>query len=121
MLPRGRDPAADWRALRSEIKLYDKEMAKRPTLLIANKMDLPGAEEGRAKLEKAARRKTVAVSAANGDGIEALLARMRKAAKPAAPSGAADNGAAADDTAGADDGHQEVSAEKFARASFLQI
>ena len=134
----GRDPAADWRALRSEIRLYDKEMAKRPTLLIANKMDLPGAEEGRAKLEKAARRKAVAVSAANGDGIEALLARMRTArgATPRTSTGSGLRGGDAADlqnsdgaagkvrgatprTSTGDDGHQEVSAEKLARASFL--
>ena len=127
----GRDPASDYRALRNEIRLYDAEMAARPALLIANKMDLPGAEEGLARLEKAARRKAVPVSAANGDGVAALLAKMRKAAglppesrpdgrRAAARKRPGEDAPAPPAPSGEND-HAEVSAEKFARATFLSL
>jgi GTP-binding protein len=117
-----RDPVEDWRALRKEVRLYDAELAKRPTLLVANKMDLPGAEDGLARLEKAARRKAVPISASTGEGIPALLTKMRKAAGVKPPAGAGVKAVkAAPPPAEADGGHAEVSAEKFARATFLSI
>ena len=46
----GWDPAADLRALQRELFLYDPGLPARPSVVIANKMDLPGAQEGLAKL-----------------------------------------------------------------------
>jgi GTP-binding protein len=41
----GRDPIEDVQTLRTEIKMYDEELAKFPWMVVANKMDLDGAEE----------------------------------------------------------------------------
>lgn len=41
----GRDPVADYQALRSELKLYDPTLARKPHCVVANKIDLPTAEE----------------------------------------------------------------------------
>lgn len=41
----GRDPIVDVETLRTEIKLYDEELSKFPWLVVANKMDLEGADE----------------------------------------------------------------------------
>jgi GTP-binding protein len=41
----GRSPIADLESLRREIDLYDSRLSQRPWLVIANKMDLPGAED----------------------------------------------------------------------------
>src|SRR5438045_7120593 len=41
----GRNPIEDLQNLRREIDLYDARLSRRPWYLIANKMDLPGAEE----------------------------------------------------------------------------
>jgi len=41
----GRDPIRDLEILRTEIKEYDEDLAKFPWKVIANKMDLEGAEE----------------------------------------------------------------------------
>ena len=41
----GRDPISDLEILRREIKEYDEELARFPWKIIANKMDLEGAEE----------------------------------------------------------------------------
>ena len=41
----GRDPIVDVETLRTEIKLYDEDLSKEDWLVVANKMDLEGAEE----------------------------------------------------------------------------
>lgn len=41
----GRDPVSDFRSLQNELELYMKGLSKRPFIIVANKMDLPGAEE----------------------------------------------------------------------------
>jgi len=72
----GRDPEADLAALEAELAAYDPELAARPALVAANKLDLP---EGRARLpeaEAAAARRGLpchGVSAATGEGMQALL------------------------------------------------
>ena len=114
----GRAPWDDYRALRNEIRRYDPEMLKRPTVLVANKVDLPGAEANLARLEKAARRKAIAVSAADGTGLDALRAKIRETVKPVPPG--ADASRMRKPRASADS-HGEVSAEKFAKATFLQL
>ena len=115
----GRKPADDYRALRNEIRRYDPEMLRRPTLLVANKMDLPGADVNLARLEKSARRAAIAISASEGTGLDELRARIRAIVKPTVPG--AGKAAMARKPRAADDEHAEVSAEKFARATFLKI
>lgn len=41
----GRDPIEDLQTLRTEIKMYDEDLAKFEWVIIANKMDLEGAQE----------------------------------------------------------------------------
>jgi GTP-binding protein len=41
----GRDPIEDLQQLRTEIKLYSEDLARQPWIVIANKMDMEGAEE----------------------------------------------------------------------------
>ncbi|MFZ4483997.1 MAG: GTPase ObgE [Chthoniobacterales bacterium] len=41
----GRDPVNDVKQIREELGLYDPLLARRPWALVANKMDLPGADE----------------------------------------------------------------------------
>lgn len=69
------DPAADLRAVRSEMELYDPELTARPFLVAANKVDLPEARNGLSVLEAAARQfgaRTFAISAATGQGLQDL-------------------------------------------------
>ena len=40
-----RDPIEDLQTLRTEIKLYDEDLSKFEWVIVANKMDLEGAEE----------------------------------------------------------------------------
>ena len=77
----GRSPVEDLRNLRKEIDLYDPMLSSRPWLVVANKMDLPNANENLETLrERFPRISIIPISAANGEGIdtlkEALAERM---------------------------------------------
>ncbi len=60
-----RDPVEDYRIINKELALYAGELADRPQIVVANKVDVPGHEEDIARLEEAVRQ--VAVEAAGGD------------------------------------------------------
>jgi GTPase len=72
----GREPLADLDVLNKELKKYSPELAKKPQLVAANKVDLPEAREKlkafRSKLKR--RKKDVfAISSATGEGVDKLL------------------------------------------------
>jgi GTP-binding protein len=73
-----RDPLEDLRIIQEELRLYSPELALRPMLIVANKMDIPGAEEHLQRLKEAVKEshEIFAVSAATGAGISALLYRI---------------------------------------------
>lgn len=75
----GRDPVADYRAVRKELKSYDPALAARPYVLVANKMDVPGAADQLKAFRKKVRQKIIPVSADSGEGIDALRAAMDEA------------------------------------------
>src|SRR6184192_3501826 len=69
----GRSPVEDLQNLRKEIDLYDPMLSSRTWLIVANKMDLPNANENLDTLrEKFPKISIVPISAANGEGIDAL-------------------------------------------------
>jgi GTP-binding protein len=73
----GRDPVSDIQSLRREVSLYDAELGERPWVIIANKMDLPGAAEMVETLRyRFARVEILQVEAASGEGIEELKERL---------------------------------------------
>jgi GTP-binding protein len=69
----GRGPIQDLQNLRKEIDCYDPALSSRPWLVVANKIDLPGASENLELLrEKFPKNTIVPVSALTGEGIDAL-------------------------------------------------
>jgi GTP-binding protein len=69
----GRSPVEDLQNLRREIDLYDPRLSSRPWLVVANKMDLPNANENLEMLrEKFPKVSMLPLSAATGKGIDAL-------------------------------------------------
>ena len=68
----GRDPARDYQILNGELKRYDPALSEKPQLLVANKMDLPGAEANLALFRRKVRRKILPISAREGQGISEL-------------------------------------------------
>jgi GTP-binding protein len=69
----GRSPIADLESLRREIDLYDPRLSQRPWLVVANKMDLPGATENLAQFRARFPQLTITpMSGKEGQGIEQL-------------------------------------------------
>lgn len=55
----GRDPVEDFKKINEELALYSDKLVKRPQLVVANKMDLPGAEENYPALENMLRKRAI--------------------------------------------------------------
>ena len=74
----GREPVADLQNLRREIDLYDPTLSNRPWIILANKMDLPGASEKLKAFRRRFRKKIeiIPISAEARDGIEPLKERL---------------------------------------------
>ncbi len=69
----GRNPLEDLQNLRREIDLYDPTLSLRDWLVVANKMDLPAAQENLVALRKRfPKLQILPTSAAKGEGIDAL-------------------------------------------------
>ncbi len=68
----GRDPTQDFNNLREELRLYSADLAARPFLVIANKMDEPAAAENLKAFKKATGLNPYPISAATGEGVEKL-------------------------------------------------
>ena len=69
----GRNPLEDLKNLRREIDLYDPTLSSRDWLVVANKMDLPAAQENLVALRKRfPKLQILPTSAAKGEGIDAL-------------------------------------------------
>lgn len=74
----GRDPLEDYHKINAELRLYNERLARRPQIIAANKMDLPGADQHFERLKRLAEENGVEifpVSAATGEGLKALIVR----------------------------------------------
>jgi GTP-binding protein len=73
----GRDPVQDLEQLRKEIDLYDAMLSARPWFVVANKMDLPAAQENLDVLRRRfSKIEIVPVSAAKAEGIDELKQKL---------------------------------------------
>ena len=78
----GRKPEDDYTQIREELRLHNPELIKRPTLVVANKTDLPEAAENMKDFIQATGQTPLSISAETGTGIAALkeaLFTLRKA------------------------------------------
>jgi GTP-binding protein len=83
----GRDPLEDWRTIQAELQAYSPELAARPQLLAANKIDLEGAAPQLKRVVAMGRRRRLPVfplAARTGHGLAELRAAIG-AALAAAP------------------------------------
>ena len=70
----GRDPLEDYYKIRREIESFNDNLKNKKEIIIANKMDLPEAQENLKKIKKALPNMPIfEVSALNNSGFEALL------------------------------------------------
>ncbi len=91
----GRDPVKDFRVIMKELEAFNPDLARRPQVIVANKIDLLGEDRSRllAVRRLAARRKLpfVALSALKSDGVASLKSVLAEAiAKRKAEEKAAD-------------------------------
>ena len=72
----GRDPIDDYYKINAELKKYSEKIARRTQVLVANKIDLPEAQENLPRLQKLAEEngmKFFAISAATREGVQELI------------------------------------------------
>jgi len=73
----GRNPVEDVQNLRRELDLYDARLSERPWFIVANKLDLAGADENlKALRKKFPKIEIVAISAAKDEGIDELKKKL---------------------------------------------
>ena len=88
----GRDPAEDFRVVRNELEQFSPALLEKPVVVVANKIDQPGAAERAEALRAFCAREGMpfhAVSALRGDGLNELrylLGEKLRAVAPATPS-----------------------------------
>ena len=71
------DPVDAYLAVRAELEAYKPEVAAKPEIVVANKMDLPGAQQGLAALRAAIDdRPVVATSTVTNEGVPELLSTV---------------------------------------------
>jgi GTP-binding protein len=70
------EPAEAWRVIRNEVAGYSAELAGRPTLVVATKVEDPGAEQRAGELAAAIGQRVVPISAATRRGLDALLGAL---------------------------------------------
>lgn len=73
-----RDPLEDFRIINKELELYSPALAKRPMLVVPNKLDVTGSEANLERLEKqlGGQYEIYPISAVTGEGLEKLLHRI---------------------------------------------
>ncbi len=73
------DPLDHFDQINQELSLFNPALAERPQVVVLNKMDLPDARSHWPKVEAAMRARklpTYAISAATGEGVRQLIARV---------------------------------------------
>lgn len=70
----GRNPLEDYEIIKNELSLYDETLKNKPSIIIANKMDLENAEDNLSKFkEKYPNEKIFEISALNKEGLNDLI------------------------------------------------
>ena len=73
----GRDPVEDYHKINAELRKYSEKIARRKQILVANKMDLPQAQENYPRLERLAEQEGIRIfpiSAVTRQGLKELIA-----------------------------------------------
>jgi GTP-binding protein len=74
----GRDPLEDLKHLRAELELYQEGLTERPTILVANKMDMDDAKENLDRLREAEPYPIFPVIAELEEGTDKVVATLRQ-------------------------------------------
>ncbi|MCM8800554.1 MAG: GTPase ObgE [Candidatus Omnitrophica bacterium] len=74
----GRNPIQDYKIINKELSNYSKEVARKPQIIVANKMDLEGAEKNLEEFKKVIKKKVYPISALKREGLKELLDAFKK-------------------------------------------
>lgn len=80
----GRDPLEDFEKINTELRLYNEELAEKPQVVAANKIDIPGSQVNIEKIKSALKEQETEVfpiSAVTGQGLDELLNYVSKRLK----------------------------------------
>lgn len=72
----GRDPYDDFVTINKELENFNKKLIKKPMIVIANKMDMPDAEDNLVKFKKKVKCEVYPISAINSEGIDKVLIKL---------------------------------------------
>ena len=72
----GRDPVDDYKKINLELESYNPDLLKRPQIIVANKMDLPGAEENLEEFKKQLNVEVILISAFTKDNLNELIYKV---------------------------------------------
>ena len=76
-------PLAAYRTINDELRLYDENLARKPQIVVLNKMDLPDTEGIADRFQQElGQRKVLRISAATGRGIDNLLSEIQRIMDP---------------------------------------
>ncbi len=81
----GRDPVSDYQMLNRELYAYHPEVAAKPQIVVANKMDEPQAAKNLAQFKKKVKQKVFGISAKTGQGVPQLLKEVNQRLKTMEP------------------------------------
>ena len=68
----GREPLEDYETIHKELRSYGHGLSHKPEILVANKMDLPVAQENLKRFQKKLKKTVYPISALKGGGLERL-------------------------------------------------
>jgi len=74
----GRDPLDDYEKIKYELEEYSEELTFKHKIVVANKMDLPEAQEHLKRFKKKYKEDIIAVSASEKTGLNELVKAIRK-------------------------------------------
>jgi GTP-binding protein len=83
----GTAPVDNYRQIRRELELYSPDLAQRPTVLAANKQDLPGSDAGLEAIRGEVPAEVFPISAVTGEGVPGLMNHLYLKLKEADPTG----------------------------------
>lgn len=72
----GRNPIDDFNTINNELSKFSEKLAKKPMIVIANKMDMPNSKENLKEFLKNVSCKVFEMSAINSDGVEDILVEL---------------------------------------------
>ena len=80
-----RDPREDYATLLAELGSYDAGLLDKPRVVVANKLDLPGAEDHLAAFRERYPDDVIAISCETGDGLESLKHQLLQRVRATRP------------------------------------